>query len=66
MAAAVTALLPDVTRDRRAAVVRDGQGHRSVLAVLRVHRRVLLTLGIRRADDLRRARDPAVDHPALG
>ncbi len=45
VAAVVTALLPDVTRDRRAAVVRDGQGHRSVLAVLGAHRRVLLTLG---------------------
>ena len=45
VAAVVTALLPDVTRDRRAAVVRDGQGHRSVLSVLAAHRRVLLTLG---------------------
>ena len=42
---AVTALPPDVTRDRRAAVVRDGQGHRSVLAVLGAHLRVLFTLG---------------------
>ena len=45
VAAAVTALLPDVTRDRRAAVTRAGQRHRSVLAVLAAHRRVLLTLG---------------------
>ena len=45
VAAAVTALLPDVTRDRRAAVTRVGQRHRSVLAVLAAHRRVLLTLG---------------------
>ena len=45
VAAAVTALLPDLTRDRRTAVTRDGQRHRSVLGVLGAHRRVLLTLG---------------------
>jgi MFS family permease len=46
VAAAVTALLPDLTRDRRAAVVRHGHRHRSVLTVLAAHRRVLSTLGV--------------------
>jgi MFS family permease len=45
-AAVLTIFLPDVTRDHRAALSRDGHRHRSVVGVLYEHRRVLRTLGI--------------------
>jgi len=45
-AAVLTAFLPDVTRDQRRSTTLAGGRHRSVAAVLREHRRVLLTLGL--------------------
>jgi MFS family permease len=44
-AAALTAFLPDVTRDSRRTHAETGRAHRSVLSVLGEHRRVLLTVG---------------------
>ncbi len=46
VAAVVCLFLPDVTRQQRADRVAADRPHRSVLAVLAEHRRVLLTLGI--------------------
>ncbi|WP_375432221.1 MFS transporter [uncultured Friedmanniella sp.] len=45
-AATLTAFLPDVTRQTRAASAAAGEGPRTVRAVLSEHRRVLLTLGL--------------------
>jgi MFS family permease len=45
-AAVLTAFLPDVTKQSRAAAATQGQGHLSVWSVLAAHRRVLLTLGV--------------------
>ncbi|WP_375387290.1 MULTISPECIES: MFS transporter [Actinomycetes] len=45
-AAALTAFLPDVTRQARADTVSAGQSPRTVRSVLAEHRRVLLTLGL--------------------
>ncbi len=45
-AAIVTAFLPDVTKERRTTHTLAGHRHRSVVAVLAEHRRVLLTLGV--------------------
>ncbi len=45
-AAVLAAFLPDVTKHDRRSAAAAGRQHRSVLAVLAEHRRVLLTLGV--------------------
>lgn len=45
-AAILTAFLPDVTKERRTTAALAGRRHRSVVAVLAEHKRVLLTLGV--------------------